>query len=258
MYSLDKRLRGKLLENSAVQIKDSAIWRLPVATYDVAFKRAKRAKIDILMKMMLLSFQETVIRRAANLSEMLLVEELFIADLIEKMQRMGLICLEKEGFKLTEKGHEQLAKGFVEEEMEEESTEMVYSPVHDAFWPALAKLHEAEKEEEEDMPLYRYANERSATTDHILQSLAEWENAIGEDGFQIVIARITHTEERPVEYVPCLEFRLYNQEQDTFYARVWNVALERWDEALEQQIEEQERVDWREKYLECESEETSQ
>ncbi|MCP3761423.1 hypothetical protein NLX67_03330 [Domibacillus sp. A3M-37] len=251
MDKLEKQLRKRLLENPAVEIKDSVSWQLPVITYDVAFKRVKRSKMDILMKMLLLAFQTADIRRAANLSEMLLVEELFIADLIEKMQRVGLIRMEKEGFKLTAKGQEQLKEGIVEEEMEEEKAELFYSPAHNSFWP-----ERSVPQSEEEWPLYRYASDRTAEANRLLQALAEKENGIGENGFQTVVAEVTRFDEQMTEHVPCLEFRLYNKDQDIFYARVWNTALERWDETLEQQIEEQERIDWREKYVEAVAEDS--
>ncbi|OES44956.1 hypothetical protein [Domibacillus iocasae] len=41
------------------------------------------------------SMEQTDIRRAASLSEMLMVEELFLVDLIQKMQRTGLIQMKK-------------------------------------------------------------------------------------------------------------------------------------------------------------------
>jgi hypothetical protein len=88
MYKLNKQLRSILLENPAIQIKKSVMWHLPVRTYNVSFKPVKRAKMDILMKMMLLTFEQTEIRRAANLSEL----------------RLGLIRLEKGCYKLTLKG----------------------------------------------------------------------------------------------------------------------------------------------------------
>ncbi|OMP65935.1 hypothetical protein [Domibacillus epiphyticus] len=246
MDKLTKRLRAILLENPAVQIKELAMWHLPVITFDVAFYRVKRSKMDILMKMVLLVFEQADIRRAANLSEMLLVEELFIADLIEKMQRMGLIRLEKEIYKLTQKGNEQLKTGIIDEEMAEEWTELFYSPGHDEFWPPITELVPGTDEE---LPLYRYANHHdSIKADRILQVLSENENRLEENGFQTVVADVTSFDQRMVEQVPCLEFRMYNKEQDIFYARVWNTWLERWDDTLETQVEEQERVEWREKW----------
>jgi predicted transcriptional regulator len=246
MDKLINRLCATLKENPDVQIKESALWHVPVVIVDVAFKRVKRSKMDILMKMLLLTFGEANIRRAANLSELLLVEELFIADLLEKMRRIGLIRLEKEGYKLTTKGHEQLKSGIIDEEMEEEKTVLFYSPCHDKFWPAMSvSVPDADKE----LPLYRYhSNQDLINADRIFQVLSERENGLEENGLQTVVAEVCSFEQRTVQQVPCLEFRIYNKDQDIFYARVWNTWLEQWDDRLEKQIEEQERVKWREKW----------
>jgi hypothetical protein len=247
MDKLKKHLHSILLENPAIQIKKSVMWHLPMMTYNVAFQRVKRSKMDILMKMMLLTFEQAEIRRAANLSELLLVEELFIADLLKKMQRMGLIRLEKTSYKLTSKGHEQLKSGIMVEEMEEEATVLLYSPVHDEFWP---EMTEPLPETNEELPLFRYANNQDLiNADRILQVLAERENGLEENGFQTVVADVNSFNQQKVEHIPCLEFQLYNKEQDIFYARVWNTWLGRWDDTLEKQIEEKERLEWREKWM---------
>ncbi|WP_244532508.1 hypothetical protein [Mesobacillus persicus] len=203
----------------------------------------KRSQMDILMKMMLLTFEQAQIRRAANLSELLLVEELFIEDLLKKMQRMGLIRLEDGSYKLTSRGQRQLKTGIMEEEMEEESSVISYSPFHDEIWP---EMTEALPEMEEELPLYRYAsNQNLLDQDRILPVLSERYEGVEEDGFQTVVAAVNRFDQQKFESVPCLEFRLYNKEQDIFYARVWNLWLGRWDETLEKQIEDQERLEWR-------------
>jgi hypothetical protein len=202
--------------------------------------------MDILMKMLLLAFEEADIRRAANLSEMLLVEELFIADLIEEMQRTGLIQLDKAIYRLTMKGQEQLRTGIMEEELEEEWSELFYSSTHDEFWPEMVV---DVPETDEELLMYRYAdNQDRINADRILKVLSESENRLDEKGFQTVVADVFSFEQQTVEHVPCLEFRMYNKEQDLFYARVWNTWLKRWDETLEKQIGEQERVTWRDKW----------
>ncbi|WP_078544610.1 hypothetical protein [Litchfieldia alkalitelluris] len=246
MDILTKKLRASLLENPAVQLKESAVWFLPVLVLDVNFKRVRRAKMDILMKMMLLTFEEADIRRAANLSEMLLVEDLFIEDLIKKMQRTGLIILDKSIYRLTTKGHEQLKTGIIEEELEDEYTELFYSSSHDEYW---VEETVSVTENDAELPVYRYANNEDRINDNrILQTLSEKLDGPDEDGFQTVVADIVGFEQQKVEQVPCLEFRLYNVEQDIFYARVWNTLLGQWDDTLEKQIEERERVKWREKW----------
>jgi DNA-binding IscR family transcriptional regulator len=247
MDKLHKQLRSSLLENPANQINQSIMWHLPVITYGVAYKPVKRSQQDILMKMMLLTFEQTEIRRAANLSELLLVEELFIADLLSKMQRMGLIRLEKEIYQLTSKGFEQLKTGIVVEEMEEESALLLYSPIHDEIW---LEMNEPLPEKNEEWPLFRYASDQNViNAERILPVLAEKEDRLDENGFQIVVTDVNGFEQQKVEHVPCLEFQMYNKEQDIFFARVWNTLLKRWDERLEKQIEEKERLEWREKWL---------
>lgn len=243
-----KRLRTSVLEQSSVEIKNEAVWYLPVTTYEIQFQKVKRTKMDILIKMMLLTFEETDIRRAANLSELLLVEELFIDDLIEKLQRTGLIRVEKGVYKLTVKGHNQLRNGIVEEELDDEWTELIYSTNHLECWPETVEVVTSI---EEKLSLYRYAKEDDEATlkaDDILPVLAERENGFDEEGLQLVVSEIKSIDKQQVELIPCIEFQLYNGEQDIYFARVWNLALESWDDTLEKQIEENELGKWREQW----------
>lgn len=247
MDKVMKRLRASLFENPAVEIKETAVWYVPVSIFDTSFTRVKRSKMDILMKMMLIAFEKTDIRRAANLTEMLLVEELFIADLMEKMQRSGQIRLEKSIFKLTTKGREQLESGIMEEEMDAESTELFYSATHDDFWPETKNESIPEVDEK---AVYRYVHtEERVDEERMFEVLSDQKNRLDEHGFQTVVADVHRFEKRTVDNVPCLEFQLYNKEQDIFYVRVWNTWLERWDDKLEKQIEEEERVEWRKKWM---------
>ena len=80
-----EELRATVAGNPDVAIINEERWKLPAVLYGVSFDRVKRLKMDILMKMLLLAFQEADVRRAAILSDMLFVEELFISDLIDKM-----------------------------------------------------------------------------------------------------------------------------------------------------------------------------
>ncbi|MHC0039423.1 hypothetical protein [Pseudoneobacillus sp. C159] len=247
MDKLKKLLRKNLLENPTIEIKHSLQWYLPILSYNVTFKRVRRKQMDILMKMILLTFELAEIRRAANLSELLLVEELFIDDLLIKMQRMGLVRLEKETYQLTSLGRDQLTTGIVLEDMEEESTFISHSPVHDEFWQAMAQPL---PETLETLPLFRYANHHYlATLDRVLEVVSERENRLDEDGYQTVVAEMNSFTQQKIEQIPFLEFQIYNKEQDIFYARVWNTWLGRWDDKLEKQIEEKERLEWREKWM---------
>lgn len=245
MDKLEKKCRSTLLENPAWQIKNSVAWSLPVVTYEVAFNRVRRSQMDILMKMMLLTFEEADIRRAANFSELLLVEEMFIADLLKKMVRLGLVCLEKKHYRLTSKGRDQLNTGVFVEELEEESTVLYYSSVHDEVWSEITSL-----DVDRELPQFRYATEReNMNVVRFFRVLSEKEDSLEENGFQTVIEGVNSYEQQTVEQIPCLEFTLYDKKQHIFFARVWNTSLARWDDTLEKIIEEKERLTWRDKWV---------
>ncbi|HSP22080.1 MAG TPA: hypothetical protein VLQ20_07095 [Planococcus sp. (in: firmicutes)] len=242
MDKLREELRLTAAGNPDVSILKEAVWKLPVVTYDVSFGRVKRLKMDILMKMLLFAFQERDIHRAATLADMLFVEELFISDSIEKMVRTRLVQLDKKGYGLTAKGHDYLEKGIFEEEMEAEATQISYSAVHDEY--RLAADSETPEAEEALAP-YRYAVKGTVKKDRIQGLLTNRPQETDEQGFQIIITDIKGCIEHSVEHVPCIEFQLYDQKQDIFYARVWNTASASWDEKLEKGIEEREVVGWR-------------
>ncbi len=243
MDKLIEELRLKLMENPDVVVVNDQVWKLPIVLYDVGFDRVKRLKMDILMKMLLLAFQEADIRRAATLSDMLFVEELFISDLIEKMQGTGLIQLQKLGYKLTAKGYDYLDKGIFEEEMEGETTVIAFSAVHDEY--RLVADH-AYIEAEDKLPLYRYPVKGNLNKAPMQQLLSKEPAFSEEDGFQVIVTGITSCIEQATEFIPCIEFQLYDRQQDIFYARVWNGMIGSWDAKLEKQIEAREIVKWRE------------
>lgn len=242
MDKLIEELRTNIAGDSDVSIVNEKQWKLPVVLYDVSFDRVKRLKMDILMKMLLLVFQEADIRRAATLADMLFVEELFITDLIDKMQRTGLIGLEKSGYKLTAKGYEYLDKGIFEEEIPGSKTVIAYSAVHDEY----RLTEEARDSEAEDgLPFYRYPVKGSLNKDRMYQLLSKEGATPEEENFQAIVTGITGCIEQETIHIPCVEFQLYDRKQDLFYARVWNSARGKWDETLEKQIEAREAVKWR-------------
>ena len=81
MQELQKRLTKELQQSMKVKIIHSATWSIPVHSIEVEFKPVKRTKMDVLMKMMLITFQKASVSKAEELSDLLLVEQLFIEDL---------------------------------------------------------------------------------------------------------------------------------------------------------------------------------
>ncbi|MGO1059580.1 hypothetical protein ACTL32_10670 [Planococcus sp. FY231025] len=242
MEKLKSGLRAGLLENPDVVVLKEQTWQLPVVLYDVRFTRVKRLKMDILMKMLLLSFQEADIRRAAALADMLFVEELFIRDLIDKMQRTGLIGLEKKGYKPTAKGMDYLERGIFDEEMEEDSAQATFSAVHDEYRLA---GEDVDIEAGDGLPPFRYAVKGNLNKERMQGMLTKELVYPPEDSFQVIATGIAGCIEQETRAVPCIEFQLYDEKQDIFYARVWNAESGSWDEILAKRIEEREVVSWR-------------
>ena len=233
-----------------VKIMDSLSWSLPIHSIEIGYQTVKRTKMDILMKMMLISFQKAEIASTEELSDILLVEQLFINDLVNKMQRTGLVEKRGGSFVLTEAGDQQLENGVFEHEPESGTQTALYSPHHEAFLGG--ELPKDAYEEKED---YRYKAEfddwdaTSIEEPVLLNALKTMAIESGEGNVQVVISEIISVSDLKINLVPCLEFRLYNEAEDLFYARVWNTLSEHWDETLETQLNDKERKEWRETYL---------
>lgn len=251
MEELKRRLTKELQQDFNVKILESLSWGLPVHSIEIAYQTVKRTQMDILMKMMLLAFQTEEITDAEELSDILLVEQLFINDLIDKMSRTGVLENSGNSFTLTEAGIQQLDSGIFAHEPEDGAKKALYSPCHEAFLTENVE----ELSSDEGQETYRYHKEFAdwtvkslAKTDAVaaLQSLGV-ESSEGDA--QIVISKIVSATNVQTDAVPCLEFRLYNKVEDVLYARVWNMLLGHWDKTLEAQLNEQERKAWRENYL---------
>ena len=240
MESLVKKLSAGLTVNPDVTILKNDVWQLPVVVYEVSFNRVKRLKMDILMKMLLFAFQQTDIRRAAALAEMLAVEELFISDLINKMKHTGLILLGKKGYVLTSKGFDYLEKGIFEEELDDGQALISCSAVHNDYELVETGSHPNETK----LPVYRYERDESPDSDRIYDLLSR-ELDSAEENFQLIVSGINEVEKKEGIHIPCAEFQLYDREQDIYFSRVWNTGKGIWDEALEKEIEEKEIVAWR-------------
>lgn len=249
MQSLQKRLEKEIYQNSKVKIMESLNWCVPVHTIEVEYKRVKRTKMDVLMKMMLISFQKANINTSAQLSELLLVEQLFIDDLIEVMRKSGLIEKREANIVLTAKGKQQLEQGIFEEEQEPGTHNILFSPTHKNFLSGDIK---PASEGEELLQVYRYAKDekKMAIEQAILLDALHQSNIEEHEGEElIIISEIISSTEMYIDDIPCLEYIIYNEQEDLFFARVWNTLTDQWDEALETQLNEKERLSWRKKFL---------
>ena len=78
----------------------------------------------------------------------------------------------------------------------------------------------------------------------LIEALQKSDTESDEGDTQKVVAEIVSTTDLHIDDVPCLEYILYNRDKDIVYARVWNTLLSQWDEKLENQLNEKERLKW--------------
>lgn len=239
----------ELQQNRNIKIVKMAEWCIPIRTVDVTYEPVRRSTMDVLMTMLLLSIQEADFGNTQELSELLLVHPLFIEDLISLMLRVNLVKNEDDFYRLTEKGQQQLGRGIFEEELEEETSTLYFSPCHQAFLTV-----DTNNDEYDELPeLYRYIDKEAEQQEQFEESMviaALQEVDEEEEGnSQKIIAKIVQTEAQQINDSPCLEFVLYDKEQDILFVRVWNTLLNQWDHRLEQQLADKEQLTWREQYL---------
>lgn len=251
MKDLTSRLTRELQQGFNVKIMDTMSWSLPVHSIEISYETVTKTKMDILMKMMLIVFQKAEIETAKELSEILLVEQLFIEDLMNKMTNARMIEKVHGIFVLTATGQQQLETGIFEHEPESGSTEGLYSPCHESFLSG-----ELENSRYETAEKYRYQDEfedwkiTTLEKKSIIDMLKKKDIEKEEGNVQLIVSKVISATDRKTTAIPCIEFRLYNKEEDLMYARVWNTLTERWDEIIEAQLNDKERKQWRAKYLE--------
>lgn len=250
MSKLQQRLIRELQQNRNIKIVKTDEWSIPIRTVEVTYEPVRRSTMDVLMTMLLISIQEADFANAQDLSELLLVDPLFIEDLVSKMSRVSLIE-QKEGFyRLTSKGQQQLERGIFEEELDVEMANLYYSPCHLAF----LAVDEDNMEEYDDLPeLYRYVDEEAEKQEQFEEAMLiealQQEDDKEAGASQKIIAKIVQTDAKQINDSPCLEFVLHDKEQDILFVRIWNTLLNQWDSHLEQQLTEKEQLEWRKQYL---------
>lgn len=236
---LEKEMKGTIVHTD--------IWCLPMHTYEITYQPIEKKTMDILMKILLFSFQTSTFENAEELSDILLVEPLFIEDLMRKMQKNGLLARENKVYQLTEKGKQQFAQGVFEEELDPVTVELLYSPTHsNIFHGDIEKVLDYD-----DFPdqLYRYMkNEEETLNQEFFINEIQKMYLDSMDESEQEIKSILSLEKVQINDVPCIELIIWNNEKKEFFPRVWNTLLNNWDEFLEKEIFEKEKLEWFEKF----------
>lgn len=250
LKDIQNRLIEQIERDPQKKVLRSNIWCIPIHTYQVTYQPSKKSTMDILMKIILFSLEQSNFESAEELSEILLVEPLFIEDLLKKMLKNGLVQQLEDGYGLTEKGRKQLSLGIFEEQLDVTSVELLYSPVHDQF--LLGDIEEVLDFDDFPEEMYRYYEQKEELSipeerirQHIQSASIGDEEKSGEE--QIEIQSIESMEELQINDLPIIE--LVIQKNHELNIKAWNTLIDTWDEILENQLNQPNRLKEIEKIL---------
>lgn len=248
MEQLLKRLQKDIARTNDTKLVDTVQWTIPMQRLSVCYAPVERLSMDILMKMLLLTFDELHITSLHTISELLAVEHLFVEDLTNNLIRNGLVALEENVYTLTARGHEQLASGIFENAQQDEQILITYSPLHDAYFTEdVTALYDLDLPEP-----YAHVEEAIITatqppTTSLLTLLQQQHST--DTHIKTYVSSVKDIAQTEIVEVPCIAFILYNEKDDTFSTRVWNTLLQRYDDVLEAYVLEHEIAQWRKTYI---------
>lgn len=237
----------KQLTTKDIEIKEAHIFSMPLHTVQITYRPVQRSAMDILMKMMLISYEKAKIADPAVLAHILLVEPLFIHDLTNKMLRTGMLTKEDEIILLTNNGRQQKAAGIFEEQLEPQVSECYYSPLHANFLTGDVE----EATDVEDFPeVFPYAiEELGEIADQLnIDYLTDLQPAPDEDTPQTFITTVEHYESIQIHDIPILQFICYEISTNRYFVRVYNVLTNEWDTTIEEIVHTKERQTWASKF----------
>lgn len=235
LQQLKQQIVPQLEKEFGGNVQYSDIWCIPVHTYEIVYQPIEKKSMDILMKILLFSFQKSTFTNAEELSDILLVEPLFVEDLMKKLMKNGLLEKEGEIYKLSKKGQAQFSQGVFEEVLDPVTVEILYSPVHE-------KIVEGDIEQVldfDDFPdeMYRYLDEEEG---QVQEETMLKEIRLRQVEENVEIKKILSMEHIQTNDVPCIEL-VMQKENGEKIIRVWNTLIEDWDQKLEKQIEANEK-----------------
>lgn len=241
---IEKDLIEQIERDSKSKVVHTDCWCIPVHTYHATYQPYKKTTMDILMKIILFSLQQSNFESADELSEILLVEPLFIEDLLKKMQRNGLVKRETDVYVLTEKGIGQLGEGIFEEQLEIRSIELLYSPVHNGFLDG--DIEEVLDFEDFPEKMYRHYEQKDELPIpeeqmlHQIRSIQSIEDEDSEEEQKIEIKSIESIEEVQINDIPIIEFVI--RKNNELNIKTWNTLMDTWDPQLEYELNQENHI----------------
>ena len=226
------------LEAKVVHVKDFTI---PYSIVNVSYIPIIKKRMDILMKMLLTSFESGAFTKTEQLASILMVEPLFINDLTRQMERSKLI-LNDESYTLTEKGKEQLRQGIYEEQLPEETIELVYSALHEKFFAI--DVDEIELNDDLPDPTHYFEDDEDVELNEgsVVKAI---EQHLKEEESERFLASVEAFEVVELYDFPIMLFVCYDQKADRYFSRAFNLYINEWDEMVAKFFDEKEVVEWR-------------
>lgn len=246
LSTLQKQLANQLTQMDGAKILHETSFCIPVHSFKVTYNPVLKKPMDILMKMMLISFQTGAFKDGEELADVLLVEPLFINDLLNKMKKTELVEIE-ETLHLTTKGEKQLTEGIYEEELDAVSDILQYSPLHKSFLPGDIEEVLEFDEFPEELSYATGLEVEELKEQQMIEMLTDMQDSEEEEN--TFITSILSSEEIQISDVPCLAYILHDTKTDTLFARVYNTLTKEWDSKLEDVLHTNERTNWKERFL---------
>lgn len=238
LHALQKKLKNDLLKQPNLEIQGIDTWGLPMNRIELSYMTVKRTKMDVLMKMIMITLQKMNISSPEQISTFLNVEPVFVEGIMNKLQLTSMIVKDGAKFTLTETGSERLQAGVYESPPEQGKKRFIYSPCHQEI-----SEDERDFESVEKIMIYRYREQTlqpatSLNQEQLTEALQTAEVESSEESIQVVITHVDPPKLIEGKLVPCIEFSILNKKEQSRFTRVWNTLLSEWDESLENQIME--------------------
>lgn len=247
-------LQQALEDKKHLQILETKEWKIPIHSYTLKVTAATKKKLDILKKVVMHTILNMNITSVDELSSCLNVDPLFIRDIIGQMLTTGLVERQHrdEPYMLTDVGREQYRAGTILSEPVIELISFEYSPLHEEV--ITSEPINVLMQDDWEVEIYRYQAPDQSLHDQVLdeETVRQFVKRSGQvfeiGGNEKVISKIEPLELTKTTYAKCYEFQLYDLLENKVYARVWNGATSRWDERIEDELNQLESEEWKTTY----------
>lgn len=251
---LNEFLAQQLLENKPnLKLLHIQEWKVPIITYQVNVTSATKSRLDVLKKMIMILAQSKSDIQRKDIHQFLHVDDLFIQDIVEQMLNVNLLTELTTGeLRLTRLGEEQLLAGTVLSAPEQEQFYFHHDTLGGTLLPDDPKNNWIKPEW--DLTPYRYQDQELSLADKVLDSeglrefLSETKQIFEVGGKEKIISSIDPLEQVNRKYAKVAEYHFYDILNDELFCKVWNGATSQWDNELEEDIEQNEKDQWREQY----------